>query len=72
MSIDGQDSMLLELYGDLEWAYQRDLELFDEPTYELAETVRDWAVRLHEVGVLSDDAYDYAMDITTVGDEEEN
>ena len=64
MSVDSSEDIIRELFGDLEWALSNELELFEEPSSYLVETVHERAVSLHEKGILSDDALDFSMSIT--------
>jgi hypothetical protein len=63
---DGRLSMHPEMrlmYADLRSALWEEMEVHDEPSLLLVESVHNWSVRLHNLGVLSAEEYDDAQEL---------
>ena len=57
------DDMRL-MFFDLAEALREELEVHDEPSQHLVESVGSWALRLHELGLMSDEDKAHYFDIT--------
>lgn len=69
---EGKDSVsndMLLMLSDLAEALREELEVHDEPSAHLVESVRAWSVRLHELGFMTDDERDVYLSMT--GEEDE-
>ena len=69
---EGRDSLANDMrlmFFDLAEALREELEVHDEPSQHLVESVGSWALRLHELGFMSDEDKMHYFDIT--GQEED-
>jgi len=69
---EGEDSVADDLrlmFVDLVEALREELEVHDEPSQHLVECVGLWALRLHELGFMSDEDKKYYFDMTGMEDE---
>ena len=63
---DGRLSMYAEMrlmYRDLQTALWEEMEVHEEPSLHLVESVHNWSVRLHSLGVLDAEEYDDAQEL---------
>jgi hypothetical protein len=64
---EGKDSLADDMrlmFFDLAEALREELEIHDEPSQHLVESVGSWALRLHELGFMSDEDKTHYFDIT--------
>ena len=64
---EGKDSLADDMrlmFFDLAEALREELEVHDEPSQHLVESVGSWALRLHELGLMSDEDKAHYFDIT--------
>ena len=69
---EGRDSLADDMrlmFFDLAEALREELEVHDEPSQHLVESVGSWALRLHNLGLMSDEDKMHYFDIT--GQEED-
>ena len=69
---EGKDSLANDMqlmFFDLAEALREELEVHDEPSQHLVESVGSWALRLHQLGLMSDEDKMHYFDIT--GQEED-
>lgn len=52
------------MFFDLAEALREELEVHDEPSQHLVESVGSWALRLHQLGLMSDEDKAHYFDIT--------
>lgn len=63
---DGRLSMHSDMrlmYRDLFTALSEEMEVHEEPSLHLVESVHNWSVRLHSLGVLDAEEYDDAQEL---------
>ena len=63
---EGQESilnMMRLMFWDLHTALYEEMEVHDEPSLHLVESVHDWSVQLHKIGVLTREQFDDVQDI---------
>lgn len=63
---DGRLSMYAEMrlmYNDLRSALWEEMEVHEEPSLLLVESVHNWSVRLHSLGVLDAEQYEDAQEL---------
>jgi hypothetical protein len=63
---DGRLSMhadMRSMYYDLRSALWEEMEVHEEPSLLLVESVHNWSVRLHSMGILDAEQYDDAQEL---------
>ena len=63
---DGRLSMhadMRSMYNDLRSALWEEMEVHEEPSLLLVESVHNWSVRLHSMGILDAEQYDDAQEL---------
>ena len=71
---EGKDSLADDMrlmFVDLAEALREELEVHDEPSAHLVECVGSWALRLHELGLMSDEDKKHYFDMTGMGEDDE-
>lgn len=66
---EGKDSLADDMrlmFFDLAEALREELEVHDEPSLHLVECVGSWALRLHELGLMSDEDKMHYFDMAGV------
>lgn len=69
----GVDSMagpMRSMLCDLAEALREELEVHDEPSQHLVTSVREWALELYDLGILTDFDRDAYLDMTGGGDDD--
>jgi hypothetical protein len=64
---EGKESLsndMLLMLSDLGEALREEMEVHDEPSQHLVESVRSWSVRLHELGFITDDERNVYLSMT--------
>ena len=59
------------MFFDLDEALREEMEFHDEPSQHLVEAVGSWALRLHNLGLLSEDDKMHYLDMTGMDDDDE-
>ena len=63
---EGKDSFadhMRLMYADLRCALWEEMEVHEEPSLHLVESVHNWSVRLHSLGVLDSEEYEDAQEL---------
>lgn len=71
---EGKDSVADDLrlmFVDLAEALREELEVHDEPSQHLVECVGLWALRLHELGFMSDEDKKHYFEMTGMEEDDE-
>ena len=71
---EGKDSLAEDLrlmFFDLDEALREEMEVHDEPSRHLVQSVGSWALRLHNLGLLSEDDKTHYLDMTGMEDDDE-
>ena len=69
LSVRNDDLRLM--FFDLDEALREELEVHDEPSRHLLEAVGSWALRLHLLGVLTDEDKMHYLEMTGMEDDDE-
>ena len=69
MSTFAEDLRLM--FFDLDEALREEMEVHDEPSRHLLQSVGSWALRLHNLGLLSEDDKMHYLDMTGMEDDDE-
>ena len=70
---EGKDSLADDMrlmFFDLAEALREELEVHDEPSQHLVESVGSWALRLHELGFMSDGDKKYYFQMTDMEEDD--
>jgi hypothetical protein len=68
---EGMDSLagpMRSMLSDLAEALREEMEVHDEPSQHLITSVRDWALELYDLGILTEDDKDAYLDMTSEED----
>ena len=71
---EGKDSLADDMrlmFVDLAEALREELEVHDEPSAHLVECVGLWALRLHELGLMSDEDKMHYFDMTNMEEDDD-
>jgi len=71
---EGKDSLADDMrlmFVDLAEALREELEVHDEPSAHLVEAVGSWALRLHELGLMSDEDKMHYFDMPNMQDDDD-
>jgi len=63
---EGKDSLAGDMrlmYNDLRSALYEEMEVHEEPSLLLVESVHNWSVQLHSLGILSAEEYEDAQEL---------
>lgn len=63
---DGRLSMYSDMkmmYEDLRCALWEEMEVHEEPSLHLVESVHNWSVRLHSLGIIDEEQYEDAQEL---------
>jgi hypothetical protein len=63
---EGKNSLandMRSMYYDLRSALWEEMEVHEEPSLLLVESVHNWSVRLHSMGILDAEQYDDAQEL---------
>ena len=71
MNKDSLADDLRLMFFDLDEALREEMEVHDEPSRHLVESVGSWALRLHNLGLLSEDDKTHYLDMTGMDDDDE-
>ena len=71
---DGRLSMHADMrlmYNDLRSALWEEMEVHEEPSLHLVESVGSWALRLHELGFMSDEDKTHYFEMTNMEEDDD-
>lgn len=71
---EGKDSLADDLrlmFFDLDEALREEMEVHDEPSRHLLQSVGSWALRLHLLGIMTDEDKMHYLDMTGMEDDDE-